>query len=81
MMESQGLSTEGTALQGLLQQEREAMEREKGAAADIDSPDPTAELETKLDEEPQKPKQESCSLADVEGVQPTEKSLGTEVTA
>lgn len=43
MMESQGMTTEGTALQGLLQQEREALEREKAVAAENGSVDPVPE--------------------------------------
>lgn len=45
MMESQGMTTEGTALQGLLQQEREALEREKAVAAENGSVDPVPEAE------------------------------------
>lgn len=57
------------------------MEEENTATAENDSPETTSKLEAKLDEEPQKPTQESCGPGQVEGVQPTEKSLGTVVTA
>lgn len=45
MMESQGMKTEGTALAGLLQQEREALEK---AATEENGPeDPVAEVEAR----------------------------------
>lgn len=40
------MKTQGTALEGLLQQEREALEREQAAAAETDSVDPKAQDET-----------------------------------
>lgn len=64
MMESQGMTTEGTALQGLLQQEREALEREKAAATENGSVD--------LDDVSVKGPAEACGSAGVEGVQPTD---------
>lgn len=85
MMESQGLSTQGTALEGLLQQEREAMEREKVAAAENGNAELAAEIEAKfeakIEEQVRKQEMDSCSRDEIEGGQSTQTSLRSEVTA
>ncbi|KAJ4386160.1 tRNA(adenine34) deaminase [Gnomoniopsis smithogilvyi] len=60
MMESQGMTTEGTALQGLLQQEREALEREKAATAENGTIDTAVEAEAGINGGPVKETAEAC---------------------
>lgn len=72
MMESQGMTTEGTALQGLLQQEREALEREKAAAAENGSVDITVEVAAVIDGAPVKETAKACGGSGKEGSRATE---------
>lgn len=74
------MTTEGTALQGLLQQEREVLEREKGAATENGSPDPTAGREAKLDEGLQKEEFKPPNPGEAEGVQSEPEPLRQDVT-
>lgn len=74
MMESQGMSTEGTALEGLLQQEREAMEREN-ATADLGSVDGQQTTEEVLSPD----EDEAIGLEDTEAV-PASECRSQEIT-
>lgn len=60
------MTTEGTALQGLLQQEREALEREQAAAAENGS------VETGINGGPAKETTQVCGSAGKEASQATE---------
>lgn len=74
------MTTEGTALQGLVQQEREALEREKVTATENGSPDSTAAPGAKLSEGLQKEETKSSTPGEIEGVQSKQESLPQEVT-
>lgn len=66
------MTTEGTALQGLLQQEREALEREKAAAAEDGSADLVTEVKTDPNDGCVKKSTEASGLAGVEAAQATD---------
>lgn len=66
------MTTEGTALQGLLQQEREALERENAAAAENGSVNPNNEGEAALNGNPVKVTAEDGGVAALEGAQATD---------
>lgn len=81
MMESQGISTEGTALEGLIQQEREALPGENAGAEDVNDTNLAAAVEAnpilKLETE----EAESPSTGASRGAQLTETPLREEVPA
>lgn len=79
MMESQGMKTEGTALAGLLQQEREALE--KAAAEENGSDDPSAEVDAKIDGGLENEGTDVGSVTGLGLADPTQQSMRGTVTA
>lgn len=81
MMESQGMSTEGTALEGLIQQERETLPGENAGAEDADAATLAAAMEAKLKLKLETEEAGSPNTGDAEGTQPTETPLREGVPA
>lgn len=81
MMESQGMSTEGTPLEGLLQQEREALPGENAGAEDADPAALEAALEAKLKIKSDTEEAEPPRTVAAEDTPSTELPLQEKVTA
>lgn len=75
------MSTEGTALEGLLQQEREALSGENAGAEDANSATLAATLEAKLKPKLEKDEAKSPNTTAAEGTGPAEMPLREEATA
>lgn len=75
------MTTEGTALAGLLQQEREALEREQAVAKENGSADPITEVEASLNGDPEKTNAEICDATGSGGAQSAQPHMRDTIAA